>query len=187
MFHCSLKQYQQLWISFWKANENQTVMYTSSTIMNFILEGKWFFIETKWLCIIILPDFNERFLVAKAQLNTCTCALSVRPSKNWISPCLHPFTCIYMHLCTCAYMCLHAFTCVYMCPLHPHCNARNVPSVCIPFLSGSVPSPSVCIPFLYVCIPFPSVSISFLSVSIPLHPLHPFTWFYTLLHAFTCL
>ena len=50
--------------------------------------------------------FKQDILAAKAQLNMCTCALSVRLSvrelEYWNSLTLYPFTCVYMHL--------HAFT-----------------------------------------------------------------------------
>ena len=66
-------------------------------------------------------DHNQtNFLAAKAQLNTCTFSMSVCLSQNWISPCLHPFTCNVSPVC--------------IPPLHTHCNARNVPSVCIPLI-----------------------------------------------------
>ena len=40
----------------------QTVMYTYSTIMNFISEGKLCFTETKWLCRITLAQSRKEIL-----------------------------------------------------------------------------------------------------------------------------
>ena len=58
-------------------------------------------------------------LPAKAQLNTCTCPGSV-----------------------CLSLSMHQRT--VSTPLHPHCNARNAPSVSIPFLSVSILHPFTC-------------------------------------------
>ena len=76
-----------------EGNLKQTVLYTCSTIMNFILEGKLCFTETKRLCRITLQSFKlDRGLIRSSPRFGLSTPYRFTKEQCWTVP-----PCSYLH------------------------------------------------------------------------------------------